>query len=343
MHTMEATDRSSAGRFEPGQWVVVRGKTLGRIQGVVGDLIVIEEADLGKDEASTIEIPTSRAADSLRSMVTADEARALLDHLCDDRPGAHAGSVSERSIAYRRAHKGGDLRHQVDTLAGIYRHPAADYPERQYRDILETTVFAELAHALGRSRKSVKAVVRAAVLGERPPVHLSLPDPTGLLAAHGDPPDLDGHEPLGAFVVDTSLAIGEAHAEVTTPAARGVWFAYVTGEMDSEEEPYTLVAIHHAAVTNLIALSKMAKQIGEAIAEGALMAIFDAALIEDDEFVDEVFATACGIVGQRGAVMGTGGDGSFPVFAAFDGGDSTSEWGCGSIEGERAVYVRVVL
>src|SRR5262249_53116880 len=154
-HTMEPTERSSAGRFESGQWVVVRGKALGQIKGVVGDTIVIEEADLAKDEASTIEIPLSRAADSLRPMVSADEAQALLDPLCKDRPEAHTGSVSERSIAYRRAHKGGDLRHQVDALAGIYRHPAADYPERQYRDVLEKAVFAELAHALGRSRKSV--------------------------------------------------------------------------------------------------------------------------------------------------------------------------------------------
>ena len=302
-----------AAPLEVGQWVVLRGKALGCIKDITAENIVIEEADLEKGEESKFKVPADRAADVLRPMVTAAEARSLLDQLGREDPTADSRSVSDRSVTYRRVHKGGEIGEQVKTLGAIYRHPKPDYPERQYQDLLEKVILPELAHALKRSRKAVKADVRAAVLGQKPPAGLALPDHSAQLAKVGELPTLAGYEAIGPFFIDTKLAVGEHHADVTTAAEVGMWFAYRLGDMDADD--FELLAVHESAVNSAAQLKNEATQIGEVVAEGAKMAIFDAAEADDEEFADET-SKGDGIIGQRCAVISLGGDGRFPVFAA---------------------------
>ena len=304
----------AAQRFEIGQWVVLRGKALGRVTAIADDEIVVAKADLEPGEESTFAVPTASAAEQLRPMVTASDARALIERLGAARPAADDRPVADRSLAYRRASKRGDLAEQVETLAAIYRHPEPAYPERQYQGILEKVVFPELAHATGRSRKAIKADVRAAALGQRRPASLALPDRAAELAA-ATPPPLAGHQPLGAFAIDTRVAIGEARPEVTLDARPGIWFAYTLGDMDGEGR-YELVAVHAAVAGEALALRAGAAEVGSAVADGARMAVFDAAEADDEELADEVLPRGDGIVGERCAIVSIGGDGRFPVLAA---------------------------
>jgi hypothetical protein len=201
----------------------------------------------------------------------------------------------------------------VKTLAAIYRHPKPDYPERQYQDLFEKVIFPELAHALSRSRKAIKADVRAAALGQKAPAALALPDHSAELATVRDLPALAGYEPIGPFFIDTKLAVGEFQADVVIAAENGLWFAYSLGDMDSDE--FELLAVHHSAIATAAQWKNLAAQIGVVVAEGAKMAIFDAAEAEDEEFIEEM-SKGDGIMGQRCAVISLGGDGQFPVFAA---------------------------
>lgn len=313
-------------RFQPGDWVVLRGKALGQIKELTAGNIVIDEADLEEGEESRFEVPIASAADVLRSMITAAEAQSMLDQLAKKRPTADKRPMAERSVAYRRIHKSGDIAEQIKTLGAIYGHPHPEQPEKQYSSLLEKVIFPELAHALKRSRKAIKAEVRAAALGQKPPASLALPDHAAQLAKVRKLPALAGYAPVGPFVIDTKLAVGEAHPEVTITAEAGIWFAYTLGDVDSDA--FELVAFHQSALKSTAQLKEQATEIGEAVAEGAIMAIFDAAEAEDEEFADAVFEKRDGIVGQRCVVVSLGGDGGCPVFVAT--------------QNERAVYVRVV-
>jgi hypothetical protein len=145
--TSEAETKSAAAppsapaQFDVGHWVVLRGTALGCIKEVTAENIIIEEADLEKGEESKFEVPVNRAAEVLRPMVSVAEAKVLLDRLGSEKSAVDSPGVSDRSVAYRRIHKGGDIGEQVKTLAAIYRHPKPDYPERQYQDLFEKVIF----------------------------------------------------------------------------------------------------------------------------------------------------------------------------------------------------------
>ncbi len=313
--------------FVVGQRVVLRGRALGVIQSISTTSITIEEADLESGEESQFEVPVERAGELLRPLVERERAQQLIAQLCSASDDPNALPVGQRAVLYRRAHKSGDLNQQAAVLAAIYRRPIPEAPERQYRELLEKTVFQELSHVLGKSRKKIKADIRAATLGQPQPAALNLPDRSAELSRFACLPPVAGLEPIGAFAVESRIAIGEAHPGVVVEALPGIWLAY--SQLGEDGIPAELVAVHESAVTDIPTLSRKSRMRGEAVAEGATMAIFDATMASDDEFVDEVLTAGEGIVSQRCAVTSSGGgDGRFPVRVAEI--------------GDQAAYVRIV-
>ncbi|MDX2086302.1 MAG: hypothetical protein SFX73_00575 [Kofleriaceae bacterium] len=234
--------------------------------------------------------------------------------------------ADERSIAYRRAFKRGDLDEQARMLAAMYRGPA-ETPERQYQDLIERSVFGELALVLNTSRKALRARIRAAALGEPPPRSLGLADRGNELAAVTVPP-IDGFDAIGAFAVDAKIGVGEANADVVLPAEPGIWLAYAVRDEDADDFS-ELVAVHVTRIGEFAELRRRAKKAGKAPFEGAHMSIFDEAVVDDREVVDRMLQADCEIVDGRSASLGLGGDGIAEVRVARD--------------GDRAICVRVLL
>jgi RNA polymerase-interacting CarD/CdnL/TRCF family regulator len=295
--------------FQLGQHVVLRGRAVGRVVAVTAETITVEELELRGGEESVFDVPASNAIDVLRPVVAADEARELLRQLADV-AADEATSTGQRAIRYRRALKDGDLPTQIAVLATIYRHPSPEYPERQHLERLERAVFAELALALGRGRKALKAEVRALILGQPPPRSLQLQDRSEELARWDRLPTWEGHTGIGAFAVDSELAVGEAQPDVTFPAEPGIWLAY---SREYHGDCGELVVVHQRFFEEAEQLIRNAVEGGRASAEGATMAIFDAAVADDDELVEEILYEGQGVVGQRCAVISLGGDGACRV------------------------------
>lgn len=309
--------------LQVGQAVVVRGRGLGTVVSVRDDTITVAERDLEPGEESQFEIPIARADDAIRAVATPVEAeRALaLIALRHERLPAE-----DRGIAYRRAYKRGDLDEQARMLAAMYGGPA-ETPERQYQDLIERSVFGELALVLDTSRKALRARIRAAALGEAQPRSLGLADRSDELAAVRVPP-IDGFDPIGAFAVDAKIGVGEASAAVVVSAEPGVWLAYAV--RDEEVDDFSeLVAVHVTRVGEFAELRRRAKKAGKAPFEGAHISIFDEAIVDDRDIVDRMLQAGCEIVDGRSASLGLGGDGVAEVRVVRD--------------GERAICVRVLL
>jgi hypothetical protein len=310
--------------FEAGQWLAMKGRGLVQIQALDCDAIVVREAELPAGDDSTLVVPRASADEVLRPLADSATASHLLAELSAaggvDRALARE-TPGRRMIAYRGAIKGGDLAEQVAALRSIYRHPDPDHPERQYEGPLEKLVFGELAHALGEARKALRARARAEVFGEALPAHLALPDRSAELAR--ELPPVEGHEVVGAFAIDTRLAIGEGRPELVLAARPGVWQAYLRNETD--DGPAALVAIHASVAEDLAALRAEASRAGEVTQEGGTLVLFDAAMVDDPEFFDDAMI-AHGPVGQRAVVVSTGGDGVSPVHVALR--DGAAVWVC---------------
>lgn len=309
--------------MQVGQLVVVRGRGLGIVVAVTADVVVVAERDLEPGEESQFEIPADRAAEAIRAVATPAEAERALA-LIATRP--ERLPADERGIAYRRAYKRGDLDEQAQMLATIYSG-AIETPERQYQDLIERSVFAELALALNTTRKSLRARIRKQALGEAPPRSLALADREAELAAVVIP-EIAGFDAVGAFAVDGTIGVGEFRAEVAVPAEPGVWIAYAVRTEDDDDFS-ELIAVHATRARELELLRQRAKRVGQAAFEAAHMSIFDEAIVDDRELVDRLAQTSCEIVEGRAASLGLGGDGVAEVRAA--------------LSGERAICVRVVL
>lgn len=293
-----------------GDTAVLRGRGLVKITSVGED--VIEVRPLGQDAADgDFEVPRASASTMLRELVTREVAHAALAALrsgaTDDRDEA------DRSIAYRRAVKSGDLAEQIRELASIYRRTEAEPPEHQYTDALEAAVYGELALVLDLPRRKLKAELRSHLLGEQPPSNLLLPDRSAELAAVAQPA-LPGYEAQGAFAIDTQLAVGELAPDLLIPAAPGIWLAYTHGDMDDAE--HHLVAIHRDHVRDFAKLARAAKLLGEVTAHAASTALCDATVLEDREFVAAAQVEGAGVHGTHCFVWMVGGDGRFPVRTA---------------------------
>ncbi|MEO8550491.1 MAG: hypothetical protein ABI678_10980 [Kofleriaceae bacterium] len=293
-----------------GDTAVLRGRGLVKITSIAED--TIEVRPIGQDAADGgFEVPRASASTMLRELVTREVAQAALAALrsgaSDDRDAA------DRSIAYRRAVKGGDLVEQIRELGAIYRRPEPEPPERQYTDALETAIYGELALVLDLPRRKLKAELRSHLLGEQPPSNLLLPDRSAELAAVNQPalPDYDAQ---GAFAIDTQLAVGELAAELVLPAAPGIWLAYTHGDMDDAD--HHLVAIHRDHVRDFAKISRGAKRCGQVTANAASTALCDATVLEDREFVEAARVEGSGVHGTHCFVWMVGGDGRFPVRTA---------------------------
>lgn len=307
-----------------GDQCVMRGHGLVRITEIVGKRLTVEPLDLAKGESGGFELDAEQAANTLRELVSAEEARAALAGLATSAAIADERDVGDRSIGYRRALKSGDLAAQLTELGAIYRRREEEYPERQYTDGLERTVFAELAHVLNRPRKSLKAEIRGVMLGEKPPASLALPDRKRDLRA-AKPPKLPGLRNEGKFAIDTELALGEASAQSTLPALHGVWFAYSHGQVDDDDH-YVMI-IHADHIGELATLARAATPCSSINSEGAMVSLCDRAMLEDREFVDAMLEGGGGVHEGRGFSWSTGGDGESAVLAT-------------KVDG-RTVYVRV--
>jgi RNA polymerase-interacting CarD/CdnL/TRCF family regulator len=307
--------------FPLGAIVVVRGRALGKVVAVDERAIFVEELELDPGEESRFEIPLERAGETLRALVTRDEAERVLAILATKPPRP---PLAERSLAYRRAYKGGVLAEQARLLAASYVGPV-EAPETQYQAQLERAVFGELALALGVSRKTLRARIRAAAKGQAPPRELA--DRSAEVDAI-EPPELAGYEAIGAFAVDARIAAGESRAEVVVAAEPGIWLAYAV-KTDDDDDLSELVAVHRTKVGELAALCARARHVGSAPIDGAHFAIFDEAIAQDDETMERMQRAIFDIVDGRCAAVALGGDGVAQVHAAF--------------VGKRAICVRATL
>jgi RNA polymerase-interacting CarD/CdnL/TRCF family regulator len=291
-----------------GDVVVVRGRALGRVNAIRKTEVHVTPLDAAAHDGSMWEIASENVELGLRPLVTPEVAHAAIASLrgtgaVDER------DVADRSIAYRRATKSGELAEQIRELGSIYRRAEHDYPERQYLDPLERAVYGELALVLDLPRRRLKADLRSAILGEQPPTSLLLPDRSAELAAVEQPP-LAGYDVQGAFAIDTKLAVGELSAELVLAAKPGIWFAYTHGDMDDDD--HHLVAIHRDHVASTFA----PKSRGAVSAEAASVSLCDAAQLDDREFVEATRMEGSGAHGTHCFTWHVGGDGTFPVSTA---------------------------
>jgi RNA polymerase-interacting CarD/CdnL/TRCF family regulator len=293
--------------FEPGQRVVIKGRCLGTVVAV-GDSILVDELDLKPGEECRFEIPGDRVAEAIRPIVSRDVGERVLA-IAKERAARPA--TDERTLAYRRAYKSGDLEVQARLLAASYNGPQ-EAPEVQYQERLEHSVFGELAVVLGTSRKALRAQVRQAALSEAPSRALALPDVSQELAAVVVP-TLPGFEPIGAFAVHERIAVGEYRAECAVPARPGIWLAYASRLDDDFDRVF---AIHRDHLAELRDLERQARAIGRSSIEGAHIAIFDEALADDAELFTAIGEAGLAILEHRCAAIGLGGDGVARVLAA---------------------------
>jgi RNA polymerase-interacting CarD/CdnL/TRCF family regulator len=294
-----------------GQPVVIRGRAIGTLLAIRDGMLVIEERDLEPGEQSVLEVPVEQADKTVRAIASREQAEQAIRILATkpERP-----PTQERALRYRRAYKGGDLEEQARMLAAIYAGPL-EPQERQYIEQLERSVFGELALVLGVSRKSLRAQIRAATRGEAPPRSLGLADRRDELTAI-ELPHVDGLSAIGAFAVDAAIGVGEYRADVTMPATPGVWFAFA---VRSEDDILELVAVHRDSIAMLTSLRARAERIGRAPIEGAHIAIFDEAIVDDEEIVQRMAQATFDIVDGRAAVVALGGDGVAEVSVVRDG------------------------
>jgi RNA polymerase-interacting CarD/CdnL/TRCF family regulator len=291
-----------------GDQVVLRGYWIGTVTAIRDGVIVVDELDQKPGEAR-FEVPIDRAAEALRALVDRTEAERLIGVL-GTKP--QRLSTAERAVAYRRAYRRGDLAEQAALLAAMYTG-TADVPENQYQERFEKAIYGELALVLGISRKALRARIRSAATGEATPRSLALADRRAEVAAI-EIPAAKGLVPIGAFAVDTRIAAGEARADVVVEARLGVWFAYAKQRRD--DDITALVAVHRDSVGELATLAKLAKPVGRAPIEGAHIAIFDEAIVDDQEIVEARWEASFEINDGRAAVVALGGDGVGHVLAA---------------------------
>jgi RNA polymerase-interacting CarD/CdnL/TRCF family regulator len=299
--------------FELGQQLVLRGQGVVNVEAIAADGFVVVLID---DRESTFEVPRETAAEALRPLVSAEQAQAALCRF--DMEQMTAGlTAGQRAIRYRRAVKGGVLFDQIDALVAIYRHPDADYPEHQYRKPLEKAVMTELALVLGRNKKLLKAELRGVACGlvEAAKSIASLPDRSADLSRHRSL-TWSGYKGVGAFAVDTQIAIGEAYPLSKRAAENGIWLVYT--KAGAAGETVELVAVHEEHFKNAQALVSQALLVAETEAQGNTIAVYDAAAAEDEDFVDDVQRAGQGSIGQRCVVVDLGSDSLCRVHVAHN-------------------------
>lgn len=306
--------RAATPTLKRGSIVVIRGRGPGRVSAVRSNGVAIASLDLRKEdgERGTLDVPHELLAEMIRPLATAEEAADAIARLKAPPQRLDERDASDRSLDYRLAVKGGDLRVQVDTLAGIYRRAEHEYPETQYLERLEAIVYGELAHVLGTTPRALKAAQRKAVLREAPPASLSLPDRAKELAA-ATQPRVPRYASRGVFAVDTKLALGESAAELSLSAQTGLWCVY---GRDSNHGPVELLVVHADHVAELPALLTASKPAGHVTSDAATVLVGDAAVLADRELVDQILDRGDGVFRHHCYKWSTAGDGRSPVRTA---------------------------
>ncbi len=248
------------------------------------------ELECEQDEETTFRVSSERANDMLRPVSTKQQAEQLLEHLSQRQPVLDGRPAGKRSVSYRRTLKSLSLEEQVTTLCTMYGHKNPEHAEKQHIPRYEELIFPELGTALGKSRRAIKALVRNAVLGEKPPVSMEAPDRTDELRKHEELSELPPYQAIAAFAVERELGIGEWGQSLTVKAKPGIWYGYQRPYFDEEDGEYDdsdfdrMVAVHHEHVSEFLELEQSATEEGEEMPiEGATMSIMDAGFAADEE------------------------------------------------------------
>lgn len=283
-------DGSKGERWRVGAQYVMAGKGVVTVSEVDRSTVTAKQ-----DEETTFRLSLEQAAQMLRPMVTKEEAEQLLANLCQRLPVVDGRPTGKRSVLYRRTLRSGAFADQVATLAAMYNRPAPEYPEDQHIPRYEELIFPELGLALGKSRRAIKALVRGAVLGERPPESLAAPDRSAELRQHHSLPEVPPYQAIGPIAVERELGVGESGLDLKISVKPGIWYAYQRPRPDEETGSFAsddfdrLVAVHHRHAGELDDLERRSSAVGELLPiDGARMSIMDAAFAEDDEFQTEL-------------------------------------------------------
>lgn len=303
-----------------GNCYVLAGKGLVTLTFVDDEKLVCEQ-----DEETIFRLDAVQAAGKLRPSATREEAEALLTLLRQRQVVADGRPIGQRSVSYRRTLRGLDFDKQVATLSAMYSHPTPEYPEQQHIPRYEELIFTELGYSLGRSRKAIKAMVRSAVLDEKPPRSLDAAERSAELCGHTNLPEFAPYQAIAAFSTEGELGVGETGQDLTIKAKPGVWYAYQRPYFDEEDGGYDngdfdrMVAVHHLDVSQFEELERSAAEEGnEMPIEGARMAIMDAGFAADEEFQSEL-QYGGEVVQGRAVQVFLGGDGAGRARVARDG------------------------
>lgn len=312
-----------------GELVVYPGQGLCRVVGeqeVAGKRFLMLELTSGN--GMKIGLPVDQAAKTLKRPMSREEAEAAMSRLLstdlepDNRPWPYRYRDATKALAR------GPASARVEELLKLYRLPfKPSYGEQKMLGLFEDVVLNELASSLGTTQDALKEKLAAVhpifsvELPERPEHEPTQPPrPTA-------PFELPGHEYLGSFRVEETLVIAEPGATLSSAdqppeedvrhnlhvkVKPGHYLAFVRHE---DGEAGALIAVHEQFGHQLLTLTHEPFELAKVIVEGGRVAMLDEKVRNEREFVDEmefpVFPT--GLILDRGAMCGTGGDGQFPV------------------------------
>ncbi|MFL5322531.1 MAG: hypothetical protein ACJ790_22920, partial [Myxococcaceae bacterium] len=207
---------------------------------------------------------------------------------------------------------------------------APGFGERKMISAFEDAVLPELASALERDLESLRQELHAIhpVFKKDAPER---PEEPEVQAPRPSPPfELPGFSYFGDFTVEAELVIGEpgstlSHADqppevdvrhnVRLAVRPGHWLGF---KREDDGAANSLVAVHEAASGRLLTLLHSARLLSRVIVEGGRIALLDASVRSEPEFVDEMEFPLFpeGLIKERGVACTTGRDGVFPVLAA---------------------------
>lgn len=320
--------------FEIDDLVVYPGQGLCRVVGaqdVAGKRFLMLELI---ERGMRLGLPEESVAATLQRPMGEADAEATFARLKRDDGEPDARSWPYRARDGYRTLARGPQSARVEHLHSLYRSPfAPTFAERKMIFAYEDAVLPELASSLGRSvdllRETLHAIhpvfrKDAPQRPDEPPADPHFPAP---------PFEIPGFTYLGSFTVDRELVVGEpgatlSHADqppdiderhsVRVEVRPGHWLAF---KQEEDGSPLGLVAVHEREGGKLLTLLHDSRDIAGVIIEGGRVAMLDAAVRTEAEFVDEMefplFAE--GLIKERGATCTTGGDGVFPVVISRSG------------------------
>lgn len=241
-------------------------------------------------------VPRVAAAEHLRALPTADQARAWRDAPLT--PAADTPSARERRAR--------TLRHRdFDRQAAALRD---GYACGDPGDALEARVLPVFARALGCTPDELRRAMRAKPTAILPPADAPIDVPAPLF------------EPLGRATFGDRVLVGDpgddAVAIVATP---GTWIGF-QWSIDGDVAGAQVVAVHEHHARDVLALLATSLPRPDANAEAASANVYDATAVADPAVLDELGdPVEPGRIADRGFSVALGGDGAYAVRAAYHG------------------------